>query len=118
MERKTYRGVSRTRRLSKSEAAKYRKIREQVMDEFPPVKPSPLKVVIAKLRAMREAKGVSLPELAARTGLLRSTLARLETRKNASLRTLERYAEGLDCHLEIDIVSADVKNRRLREAVG
>jgi hypothetical protein len=49
---------------------------------------------------------------------LRSTLARLETRKNASLRTLERYAEGLDCHLEIDIVSADVKNRRLREAVG
>jgi transcriptional regulator with XRE-family HTH domain len=66
---------------------------------------------------MRQAKGVSLPELAARTGMSRASLERLELQKNATLRTLQRYAEGLDCHLEINVVSAQVK-KTAREAVG
>jgi DNA-binding Xre family transcriptional regulator len=106
MGKKGYRGVTRPRRLTRSEAAKYRKIREQAMQEVPPAKASPEKVALARLRAMRQAKGISLSELAARTGMTRGNLARLESQKNATLSTLQRYADGLDCELEINVVSA------------
>ena len=118
MAKKIYRGVTRSRRLTKSEAAKYRKIREQVAEEIPSASSSPEKIAIAKLRAMREAKGVSLSELAARTGMTRGNLARLESQKNATLRTLRRYANGLDCELEINVVSTDVKKKKQRGARG
>jgi DNA-binding Xre family transcriptional regulator len=108
----TYRGVSRGRPLTKPEAAEYRKVREQVELEIPPAKPSPTKVAIAKLRAMREARGVSLSELADRTGIARGSLARLETQKKATLQTLQRYAEGLECELQIDVISARVTAKR------
>ncbi|HEX2475956.1 MAG TPA: hypothetical protein VHK01_14495 [Lacipirellulaceae bacterium] len=32
-------------------------------------------------------------------------IARLELQKNATLRTLERYAEEIDCFLEVSVVS-------------
>lgn len=111
MAKKTYRGVTRSRPLTKSEAAKYRKIRKQIAEEIPPVEPPPEKVAVAKLRAMREAKGVSLSELAARTGMTRGNLARLESQKNATLRSLRRYANGLDCELEINFVSVEVTKK-------
>ena len=114
MNKKTYPGVTRSRRLTKSEAAKYRKIREQLMQEIPPGKPSPEKVAIAERRAVRESKGISLSELAARTGMTRGNLARLESQRNATLRTLQRYADGLDCELQIDVVSAAVTKRPTR----
>jgi hypothetical protein len=37
--------------------------------------------------------------------MTRGNIARLESQKNATLRTLERYARGLGCALEIDVVS-------------
>lgn len=117
MAKKVYRGVSRKRRLTKSEAAKYRKVREQIAEEIPPARTSPEKIAIAKLRAMRQAKGISLADLAARTGMSRGNLARLESQKNATLKSLRRYAEGLDCHLEINVVSAAVKQAK-RGATG
>ena len=118
MAKRKYQGAARSRRLTKSEAGKYRTIREGVENELPPAKPAPIKVAIAKLRATRQAKGVSLSELAARTGMTRGNLARLESQKNATLRTLQRYAEGLDCQLEINVVSAKVAERTPRQAVG
>jgi DNA-binding Xre family transcriptional regulator len=118
MAKETYRGVSRGRRLTKREAAKLRTIRQQVAQEIPPAKADPLKVAIAKLRAMRQAKGLSLAELAVRTGMTRGNIARLESQKNATLRTLERYAEGLDCALEISVVSPDVRNRKKSPAAS
>jgi len=63
-----------------------------------------MKVVIARLRAMRQAKGITLSEVAARTGMTRGNLARLESQKNATLRTLQRYADALDCRLEIRVM--------------
>jgi len=118
MAKKIYRGVTRSRPLTKSEAARCRKIRTQLAEEIPPVESSPEKIAIAKLRAMRKAKGVSLSELAARTGITRGNLARLESQKNATLRSLRRYANGLDCELEINIVSAKVMNKRQPGIVG
>jgi transcriptional regulator with XRE-family HTH domain len=88
------------------------------MSEIPPVKPTPVKVAIAKLRAMREAKGISLRDLAARTGMTRGHLERRELQKNATLQTLQRYAQGLDCDLEINVVAVEVKKKTKRRAVG
>jgi transcriptional regulator with XRE-family HTH domain len=105
--------------LTKSEAAKYRKIRQQVTKEVPPAKPEPVKVAIAKLRAMRQAKGISLSELATRTGMTRGNIARLESQKNATLSTLQRYAEGIDCELEINVASAQLnKSKGLADGGG
>lgn len=118
MAKKEYRSVSRGRRLTKAESAKYRKIRRQVEEEFPPAKPDAMKVAIAKLRAMRAAKGITSAELAARTGMTRGNIARLESQKNATLRTLERYAAGLGCVMEIGFTSAEVKHRKTAPAAG
>jgi DNA-binding Xre family transcriptional regulator len=112
----TYRGISRSRKLTKAEAARYLKIRQQVADEIPPAKASLVNVALAKLRAMREAKGMSLEELASRMGMTPGNLTRLESRKNATLRTLERYAAGLDCELEISVVSTSVAVTQKRAA--
>ena len=112
MAKKEYRSVSRGRRLTKAEAAKYRRMRQQVERELPPTKPDAMKVAIAKLRAMREAKGITLAELASRTGMTRGNIARLETQKNATLRTLERYAAGLGCELEIGFTMPGAKSRK------
>jgi DNA-binding Xre family transcriptional regulator len=113
MAKQVYRGVSRGRRLTPAEAARYRRIRDQAQQDLLPAKPDPVKVAIAKLRAMREAQGVTLAELAARTGMTRGNVARLESQKNATLRTLDRYARALGCKLEIDVVSASVTQRRM-----
>lgn len=114
MAKQRFRSVSRGHRLTKSEVAKYRKIRQQVEKELPPAKPDAMKVAIAKLRAMREAKGMTLAELANRTGMTRGNIARLESQKNATLRTLERYAAGLGCALEIGFTSAKPKPSKTR----
>lgn len=107
MAKKTYRGVTRGRRLTKVEGARYERLRKQAQKDFPPAVPDAMKVAIAKLRALREAKGLSLADVASRTGMTRGNIARLESQKNATLRTLERYARGLDCELAISVVAAN-----------
>ena len=116
MAKKTYRGVSRGRELTKAEAAKYRKLRAQVEREIPPVKADPTKVAIAKLRAMREAQGMSLADIAERTGMTRGNIARLESQKNATLQTLERYAAALGCTLQINLLSPTPKSKGVTTA--
>jgi DNA-binding Xre family transcriptional regulator len=106
MAKKTYRGVTRNRKLTAAEASRLREMRKKIEQEFPPAKPDPMKVTIAKLRALREAKGISLGQLSELTGMTRGNIARLESQKNATLRTLERYASGLGCELEISVVTA------------
>jgi hypothetical protein len=39
--------------------------------------------------------------------MTRGNIARLESQKNTTLRTLERYAHGLDCELEINVLSVE-----------
>lgn len=112
MAKKVFRGATRGRRLTEAEAANYRQVRQQIEQEIPPAKPDPMKVVIAKLRALREASGLSLADVAERTGMTRGNLARLESQKNATLRTLERYANGLGCVLEISVAPTNGQNHK------
>jgi transcriptional regulator with XRE-family HTH domain len=60
---------------------------------------------------MREARGLSLADVAERTGMTRGNIARLESQKNATLRTLERYAAGMGCTLEIGFAPANRQER-------
>jgi predicted transcriptional regulator len=55
------------------------------------------------LKEVREASGLSLSEMEARTGMHRSALSRLENgvEKNPTINTLNRYAAGLGKRLVI-----------------
>lgn len=59
--------------------------------------------IVQKLREAREAAGVSLAELAVRTGILKSALSRLENSKapNPTLAYLQRYASAIGSQIVI-----------------
>ncbi len=112
MAKKTYRSVSRGRKLTAEEADRYRRIREEIAEEFPPAESNVVKETVAKLRDLREAHGLSLAEMEERTGMTRANLCRLEKEStNITLRTLERYAKALDCEVVVDVVPAKQKRK-------
>lgn len=106
MSEKPIRRVSRGRRLTAEEAAKYRRIREQVEAEKPEMtarirreiaEARRLAEVFQELKKIREAQGLTLAEVQDRTGIDRSTLSKLETgeRENYTLETILRYADAV-----------------------
>lgn len=106
MSERQIRRVSRGRMLTPEEAAKYRKIREQVEAEKPEItariraqmaRARELADVFTELKTVREERGLSLSDLQDLTGIDRSTLSKLENgqRANYTLETVLRYAEAL-----------------------
>lgn len=98
--------ITRDRRLTPEEAAKYKRLREQVAAEMPDLiarhhermaSLDQLQGVFEELKRAREAKGLSLADLTERTGMDRSALSKLETgqRANPTVETLVRYAEAV-----------------------
>jgi DNA-binding XRE family transcriptional regulator len=109
--------ITRTRRLTPAEAAKYRAIREQIAEELPDLVArhhereaalDRLQELLAQLKAAREAKGLSLADLAKLTGMDRSALSKLETgqRANPTVETLVRYAEAVGKRLLLSLADA------------
>jgi predicted transcriptional regulator len=107
--------ITRNRRLTPEEAAKYRTIREHVAEELPDLiarhheRTASLDQVhelVLQLKAAREAKGLSLADLTELTGMDRSALSKLETgqRGNPTVETLVRYAEAVGKHLVVSLV--------------
>src|SRR5260370_32267799 len=97
--------ISRGRKLTAEEAARYRQIRQAAMEEIPPATTNVVREAIGKLRQLREERGLSLADLEEQTGMTRANLCRLENAaQNVQLRTLERYARALGCRLEIGLV--------------
>jgi DNA-binding XRE family transcriptional regulator len=106
--------VTRGRRLTSQEAAKYKTIRQQVEKELPDLivrhhermaSLDQLESLFTQLKAAREAKGLSLAELTDLTGMDRSALSKLETgqRSNPTVETLVRYAEALGKRLVVSL---------------
>lgn len=94
------------RRATAAEKRRHKQVREKTDAEFAPRrKPvSASRVILAKLRSQRELKGLSLEDVAKRTGMARSNLCRLEQHgENVKLDTLQRYAAALDCELVIEV---------------
>ncbi len=67
-----------------------------------------LQDLLLQLRAAREARGMSLAEVTALTGMDRSSLSKLETglRPNPTVETLVRYAEAVGKRLVVSLADA------------
>ncbi len=109
--------ITRDRRLTPEEAAKYRAVREQVAEELPDLIARHHERVAAldqfdellkQLKAAREKKGLSLSDLTELTGMDRSALSKLETgqRPNPTVETLVRYAEAVGKRLVVSLTDA------------
>jgi hypothetical protein len=113
----TMRRITRDRRLTPEEAAKYKAIREQVAGELPDLVAQhhermaaldQLQELLSQLKATREAKGLSLADVTDLTGMDRSALSKLETgqRPNPTVETLVRYAEAVGKRLVVSLTDA------------
>lgn len=111
--------ITRDRKLTPEEAAKYRKIREEVELEKPEIiakaqqarneaRRQQLAAIMQELRAAREAKGLSLADIYQRTGIDRSAISKLEnvTNENPTIDTLLRYAEVVGKRLQIQVLDS------------
>jgi ribosome-binding protein aMBF1 (putative translation factor) len=109
--------IIRNRRLTPEEAAKYKAIREQTAEELPDLiarhhermaTVDQLQELLLQLKDAREAKGLSLSDLAELTGMDRSALSKLETgqRANPTVETLGRYAEAVGKRLVLSLTDA------------
>src|SRR5437588_3203123 len=64
-------------------------------------------VLVARFKAVREAQGLTLAQVAERMGIDAPALSRLETGKmlNPTLATLHKWAEALGQKLDVDLSS-------------
>jgi DNA-binding XRE family transcriptional regulator len=111
----TMRRITRNRRLTPAESAKYKAIREQVAGELPELIKrhhervaglDQLEDLLRQLKSTREEQGLSLADVTKRTGMDRSALSKLETgqRPNPTIETLARYAEAVGKRLVVSLV--------------
>jgi DNA-binding XRE family transcriptional regulator len=110
--------ISRGRKLTPEEAAKYRTIREQVSQELPELIArhhervavlEHLQELLRQLKAAREEKGLSLADVTELTGMDASAISKLETgqRTNPTVETLVRYAEAVGKRLIVSLADAE-----------
>jgi len=79
---------------------------DRLRTEGPPTRP--FQELIATLRRERERQGLSLTEVAERTGMDRAAIHRLEIglNKNPTCATLARYAKALGARIDWNLVPA------------
>ena len=80
---------------------------KQLRAAGPPARPS--RTLIAALRAERERQGLSLADVAKRTGMDRAAIHKLEigVSRNPTLATLNRYADALGVRVEWSLKAVD-----------
>jgi ribosome-binding protein aMBF1 (putative translation factor) len=78
--------------------------------EYPPVGDPELIAALAGLRRERERQGLSLTDIAERTGIDRATISKLETGKlaNPTVGTLRTYARALGRRLNWTVEAVEV----------
>ncbi len=113
----TIRRITRDRPLTPEEAAKYRKVREQIAEELPDLVArhhqrmaalDQLSDLVHQLKVAREEQGLSLADLSRATGMDRAALSRLENghRPNLTVETLVRYADAVGKRLLVSLTDA------------
>jgi DNA-binding XRE family transcriptional regulator len=106
--------ITRDRKLTAEEAEKYKQIREKVGQELPQLierhhdrmaSLDQIDALLQQLRVSREAQGLSLADVAERTGMDRSAISKLESgqRMNPTVDTLVRYAEAVGKRLVVTL---------------
>jgi DNA-binding XRE family transcriptional regulator len=114
--------LTRTKRPTAKEGARLRKLREALLQEFPPAPGSPaaaiagLRLLIGKLKKAREEIGLSLGQLAKRTGMDKATLSRLENEHvaNPGLDTVLRYLHALGKDVQWRLVDLTTPKKKAR----
>jgi DNA-binding XRE family transcriptional regulator len=103
--------IRRDRHLTEAEAERLRRIRaEEDADKRPGADfvafLESVQGIAAMLRAARESAGLSLADMAERTGMTKPALSRLETgeRENPTIATLGRYAAALGKRVRFELV--------------
>jgi DNA-binding XRE family transcriptional regulator len=113
----TLQRITRNRRLTPEEAARFREVREQVAEELPEliarheerlIALDQLADLVKQLKAAREEQGLSLADMTRLTGMDRSALSKLETgqRLNPTIETLVRYADAVGKRLVVSLANA------------
>ena len=113
----TIRRITRNRRLTAEESAKYKEVRKRVAEELPELIArhherlsalDQLGELLRQLKVAREERGLSLSDLTDLTGMDRSAISKLETgqRPNPTVETLVRYAEAVGKHLVVSLVDS------------
>ncbi|NQU21123.1 MAG: helix-turn-helix transcriptional regulator [Candidatus Nealsonbacteria bacterium] len=97
--------ITRDRRLTEAEKARYGKIREQIAEELPEIRQRAkvarrrilLKQLLKALKEERQRQGMSLGDLKQRSGIDRGSLSKLENDPdpNVTVNTLLKYAEAV-----------------------
>lgn len=109
--------ITRNRKLTLEEAARYKAVRRQIAEELPDLvarhheRTAALDQIgglLQQLKAAREQQGLTLTDLTQRTGMDRSALSKLETgqRPNPTVETLVRYAEAVGKRLVVSLKDA------------
>ncbi len=95
------------------QAAKYRKIRGLIAEEWPEIraealrlrdaKQADLSAVVSLLKSERETQGLSLTDIGKSSGISKSAISRLENNEdvNPTISTLMRYAKALGKQLSV-----------------
>lgn len=107
-----------SRPATPEEKARHKEIRQKIEGERPRLnrigletkaayeqRKARLREVCALLKSTREAAGLSLAEMSARTGIDKANLSRLENAEDANptMDTLQRYADALDRQLVVSL---------------
>ena len=93
-------------RLPDEKRAELDRVTSQVEDEFGDriKKANPSRIALAKLKVARQREGLSLGEVAERTGIDRGNLSKLENNAdNVELGTLARLADALGYDVVVDL---------------
>ena len=109
--------VSRGRKLTPQEAARYRQLRADIEREQPVIdaeiraelaQQREWAAVFVELKQVRQSLGLSLDDIEARTGIDRSTLMKLETgqRANFALDMVRKYAQAVGKRALVTIADA------------
>ena len=117
------------KKLTEDERQRHRRIREQIEQERAELvaygkkvraRHDTLRQAVATLKAAREALGLTLTDIKARTGIEKSNLSRLENdpNSNPTIDTLCRYADAVGKEIAITLVDKSKVETTEKEPSG
>jgi DNA-binding Xre family transcriptional regulator len=79
-----------------------------------------LKAVMSILKAVRKAKGITLEELASRTGMTKPYLSKIENEvgANVTVNTIYRIAEAMEHDLQISVIPMEATSPKRKLTRG
>ncbi len=74
--------------------------------------------LIRQLVALRLKRGLTQRQLAERTGMKQPIISRIESRRAASLKSIQRMADALDAELQVTVVPRESRSKNQGDQDG